>query len=302
MGEHEHDEEDSVELSNDMAAAQDDEPTGSVERTAHGEAVEDVPEDDEDDAEGDDDAQDDQDADEDADGEAPPAKGKGKQTARERIEELARSRREAQQQAFAAELREIEKDRRIAELEARMGGGAASEDDPEPNPSDFTYGHVDDQYVNAVVDWRARQQVREIQQQEQVRQNQQQEMQVRQHYMTRMNEVLESGEKKHPGFKEAVNATTYDGDLARQVLDSDIAVDLAFHLANNLDDLRSLLKATPAERARHLGRIEGRLSAPSAAKKRTRAPEPPGSGRVRSATSTRYGPDDQDEFDKAYFS
>ena len=61
---------------------------------------------------------------------------------------------------------------------------------------------------------------------------------------------------------------------------------------------------TPSERARAMGRLEERFSARSSAgKKMSKAPETPGRKTKRKAKKVdpQYGPDDQDEFDKAYF-
>ncbi len=97
--------------------------------------------------------------------------------------------------------------------------------------------------------------------------------------------------------------TPYEPALARLVLDSERAVDIAFHLSKNSGDLLRLTRANDNERLRILGQLEGKLSAPSAAKKETKAPPAMGAKRRTSTKAqAQYGPDDQDAFDKTFYS
>lgn len=252
-------------------------------------------EDDEDD-EDEDDADDEDDEDDDPEDQR---RAKKKRSARDRIKELAKARRESDRRALELEIQ-------LAEAQKAGGNTSTPAEAPtEPDPKDFKYGEVDSDYIDAMVDYRvAVRQAEEQQQQEQARQ-QETEQEANRRYQTRLSEVMETGEKKYPGFKKAINDTIFDADLARRVLDSDNAVDLALHLSKNMDDLRDLTRAGPEERLRKLGILEGKLSATSAAKKRkSTAPKTPEKGRRKKRTSRaagKYGPADQDEFDKAFY-
>lgn len=257
---------------------------------------------DDDQDEGDDDSDDGDDPeDEDEDAGAQDRAARKPQGAKARIQELSRLRREAEEKAFQLELR-------LQELERAKQAAPAPETPqlpPEPDPRDFDYGEVDAKYLDAVVEYRvakkaqedAAARAQETAQQAQARENAK--------YGKRLDEVMKAGEKAHPGFGELINRVPFDAQVARMVLDSEQAVDIAFHLGNNLGDLRELTLAAPDERARILGRLEGRLSAASAGKKKaTGAPNALGRTRKRkppSKDAEKYGPSDQDAFDKAFF-
>ena len=230
----------------------------------------------------------------------PPAKDRKKRSAQERIKELARARRESEKAAYEAELRTQELERQLAE---RGEVSTEAELPKEPDPKDFRYGEVDSGYIDAVVEYRLAKKEFEGQTERKTRAEQERASSEAEWYRQRLADVMTKGTKKYSGFREAVENTVYDPALARMVLDSDNAVDIAYHLSKNVRDLRDLTRATPQERLRKLGRLEGRLSAPSAAKKTSAAPRTPGSkGRkVQDRSSGRFGPDNQDDFDKAFF-
>lgn len=270
---------DAVELSRDLRAAQ------AEQSGAPGAPGDDDPEDD---------LADGTDEDAGAGEDHPP---KAKQTARERIEELARARRDAEKAAFDAEMRVIELERRLAD---GKGDGKDAAPAAKPDPGDFTYGEVDTEYLSAMVDWKVSQREAQIRKDADERARKEAEKSRAEHYRKRLDTVMVEGPKRHRDFENAVNGTNFAPEVARDILDSDNPVDIAYHLANNLDDLRSLSKADPAGRARIIGRLEGRYSAASAAKKVTSAPAAMGS-RPRADTAGRYGPDNQDDFDRAFF-
>ena len=226
-----------------------------------------------------------------------------KRSAQERIKELAKARRESEKAAYEAELRMRELERRLEEREAASPATSA-EAPREPDPKDYKYGEVDSAYLDAVVDYRVAKKEAESRAASSAATEEEKSKAEVEKYRSRLSEVMAQGEKKYSGFRRSVEDTVYDPDLARMVLDSDNAVDIAYHLSKNVSDLRDLTRASPQERLRKLGRLEGKLSAPSAAKKTSNAPRTPGAkGRkAQDRSSGKYGPDNQDEFDKAFFS
>lgn len=274
----------------DQADDQDDDLEG-------GEDDSDDQDDDSDDGEGD---SDDSGADDESAPKADAAAGakKPKATASDRIKELARLRRDAERTAFDLELKNIELEKRLA----AAGGEKPAELPKAPNPKDFPYGEVDPDYLSAIVDHKVAVRTHEIQAKAAEGQQAAGEEALRARYATRYSEVAAAGEKKFPGFKKLVETTPFDVELARMVLDSENAVDIANHLVHNISELRELTRLNSTERARRLGRLEGKMSATSAVKK-TKAPDPLGSRKSKEPPEsvTKYGPESQDSFDKAFF-
>lgn len=265
---------------------------------AEDESDEDESDDDSDD-EGDE--SDDEGEDEDKDEDEPTARKP--RTAKERIKELARLRREAEQAAFDADMRAM-----ALEKQLREGGRTAStakELPPKPDPSKFTYGEVDPDYIKASIDYGIAEKEVELRAKLEGESSTRTDAEVQEHYRKRVGEVMAAGEKKFPGkFEKVVGSVNFDPALARLIVDSDRAVDIAYHLCNNLTELRALTRASDVERARKLGQLEGRLSAVPAGKRtRTQAPDTPGTRRRREvpADEAKYGPRDLDAFEKAFY-
>lgn len=233
-------------------------------------------------------------------GEGQDHKGRKKRSAQDRIKELARARRESERAAYEAELRALE-------LEQELASRGDRSDEPElpkaPDPKSFRYGEVDPDYIDALVEYRVAKREHDGRAERLRREQEAATESENAKYRRRLAEVMEQGVKKYRGFKESVDNTVYDPALARLVLDSDNAVDIAYHLSKNVADLRALTRASQQERLRMLGRLEGKLSAASAVKKKTVAPQTPGGRNTsRNDRSTgKYGPENQDEFDKAFF-
>lgn len=241
-----------------------------------------------------------------------PRKGseKPKSKAQERIEELAAKRRTAEADAFKAEMEVVEERKLRAKLEERLAalesGTAVPTSRPrKPDPADFAYGEVDNKYVDALVEYRLSEE-RDRFQQEQgtVRQREDDERQ-KAHYMKRLNDIKQEGAKKFGAkFDAAVDTAPFPKEIARDMLDSDFGVDISYYLANNISKLRELSRMDATQRAKAMGRLEERFSARSSAgKKTTNAPSTPGRKAANKADKAdpRYGPDNQDDFDRAFF-
>lgn len=276
---------DAVELSRDMAKA-----VKAAEDEAEDEDAEDAEDSDDSDAE-DDSAKDRAD-------DAADEPRKDKRSAQDRIKELAKLRREAEQAAFELEMRNIELERQLAERT-----GSKDEAPKPPNPKDFTYGEVDPDYLTAMVDHKVALREVDIRTEAAKAAKQAEEGEIRAKYEKRLATVMTDGGKRFKDFEAVVGKTPYTPQIAQMILDSENAVDIAYYLANNVGELRTLVRAGVSEQARVIGRLEGRFSAASAVKKKTKAPEALGSHRSRESSKAdgQFGPDNQDDFDKAFF-
>lgn len=295
---------DAVDVSNDVLAA-----------AGRGRMDDDDDDSDDDDDDSDDDSDDDDadsdDADDDSDDDdagsddddhadltaVPKVKRKKKQTAEERIAELTAARRAAEKAAFEAEMR-------VLELEKAQKPAATDKELKAPDSKDFVYGEVDPEYQEALVDYRVATKLAEQEAQWEAARNGETEEARNAKYATKLAEVMEKGAKRHDDFEEVVGSTKYDAHLARMILDSESPVDIAYFLSHNVDELLKATRASPEERARIIGRLEGRFSVASTGrKKRTSAPPPLGTAKKRkpAKTEVKYGPSDQDAFDEAFY-
>lgn len=314
---------DAVELSRDMQRAIDDE-----ERAKAAASSDDDEQEDDDDSDlgddgdtdddvgaSDDDSEDDSDDDDSDDGDDPklkktdvPAVPKKKPSkAQERIEELAKKRREAEKAAFEAEMKALELERRLEALQSRDSAPAAAPVLKEPKPDDFEYGEVDQKYIDAVVNYRIAKERAEDKKKLDEDRSASQNAERKARYQKKLKEMSDEGAKRKDlkDFDKVVNEVNFPGNVALAILDSDQAVDIAYYLGNNITKLREFTLMDPGELARNMGRLEERFSArASAGKKRSKAPETPGtrkSSRKQQADESKYGPADQDAFDKAFF-
>lgn len=217
---------------------------------------------------------------------------------KKRLSQLTERARAAELAAMQAEMRLIEREK-AASTTPNTPATALKE----PNPNEFQYGEVDAKYLQAVVDYRVQKHVQEQAGEREKALKAQSEEQTALQYRQKLEDVMDKGAKRHSDFANVVNQVQFDPDLARQILDSENPVDIAYFLAHNVGELRALLRKTPVERARDIGRLEGRFSAPSAARKRTKAPEAmtPKKTRKDVEMEQRYGPRDQADFDKVFF-
>jgi hypothetical protein len=257
------------------------------------------------DEEGEDEEDDDPDGSSDEPRREPAGKKKPQSKAQKRIKELAEKRREAEKQAFEAEMRALALEERLAALEkAKPAAAPAPSVTPAPRAEDFEYGEVDPKYIDAMVEHKLSTERAKFQREQEEAQERQTHEQRKAHYQARLAEVTEQGNKRFKDFDAIVNSTQFPGDVAVAVLDSDYGVDIAYYLAKNIGKLREVSLMDANQRAKVIGRLEERFSAhASAGKKRSKAPETPGrkAGKKRVANS-QYGPDDQDEFDKVFYS
>lgn len=234
----------------------------------------------------------------------PRKKDKPKTKAQERIEELAAHRRAAEAEAFEATQRADALEARLAALEAKSAETTPVQVLPEPDPKAFEYGEADPKYLDAVVEHRLSKERAAFQTEQEQERTQREQQDRAARYRTKAEKAMVDGKERFgEDYAKVVNSVTFPGQVAMDILDSDFGVDISYYLSKNISKLRQLSAMTPAQRARQIGRLEERFSArATAGKKRSNAPQTPGR-KAQSRKSTeevsKYGPDDQDEFDKA---
>lgn len=196
--------------------------------------------------------------------------------------ETAKERRE-RDKAYKQKLRAEAEEARTAREEAerkRQRILDAGEKEAAPEEKDF---EDYTEYVAAKAVWKHAQQAakREVEEAdtaaEQARQKEQaiqeQEKQLLQQHW---QEQARAAEDKYQDFKEVVQAEgLFPGNthLPHLVMSSDIAADLAYAVASDRVLHDNLLRMSPIEASRELGRIEARLSAPQP-RTQSNAPDP----------------------------
>lgn len=307
---------DSVELSNDLAraiAAQEQETPAPADDDDDFDTEDtDETEDEEEYAAGDEETDEAEETDEDDAGEDDKEKPEKKPVltkSQKRIAELAEKRRVAEKEAFDAQMQLLEAQRAREALEARIAAleaGGPKAVDKEPKPEDFQFGQVDPAYLDAVVAYKVAQKEAELEKRAKLEATKTADTRSLEHYRARATDTYNQGKERFGSKFEIVNQTNFPAEVARDVLDSQNSVDISYFLATNLSKLRELSLLTPAQRARELGKLEERFSArASAAKKRSKAPSTPGKSPTKTAKAkaeeSKYGPDSQDAFDRAFF-
>lgn len=236
---------------------------------------------------------------------------KTKTKAQARIAELAEKRRIAEKEAFDAQMRNLELERRLAALEQGNQEKAAPKATvkPKPDPKNYDYGEVDNKYIDDLVEHKLSVERAKFQEEQGASEAQRKQAESVEHYKKRLAVISSEGKRKFgDSYDKVVNTVDFPADVARDILDSDQGVDISFYLAKNITKLREMTSMSATERAKVIGRLEERFSASaSAGKKRTDAPSTPSrrgkpASKRQSEDVAKYGPDDQDAFDRALFS
>lgn len=225
----------------------------------------------------------------------PPKEGeqpKPKQTAAERIAEVTRARRDAERERDALR---AENERLKAPKEDR----APPVTDGEPDPTTYDYGEADPAYIRALARHEARQEFAELS----ARQKQTEQIQE----VDRSWETAQAAARsKYADYDEVVTEGANEGKwpcspaMAHAIKTSEAGPDVAYHLATHPDDARRIAALDQASQFREIGKLEGRLAAPTPkeppkGKTATDAPPPP-DGQARGAGGKFTVSDETDDF------
>lgn len=184
-----------------------------------------------------------------AGGEGEGGEPKPKQTAQERIDELTRTRREAERRAEAAE-------RERDELRSKI---PAAEAPKEPKPADYTYGVEDAAYVRDMAKFEARQEFEAAER----------EKAARVHFETIEKtwddrQVAFAADKPDFFEKTSANDLPISPHMAHAIKTSESGAAVAYHLASNPDEARRIAALDPIAQVREVGRLEATLAGPAA--------------------------------------
>lgn len=200
-------------------------------------------------------------------------KPKGK-TPQERIQELANKRREAEAKAEAAERKNQELEARLAALETARN--APVEAAAKPSREQFV---SDDEYIEALADWKAEQAVIKREQQQREAQLRADAEAIDNAFVARIKKATAEIED----FEEVVSASNVNipDFMVMAIKESDNGPLLTYYLAKHQDEARRIAAMRPIQALKQLMQIERDLSedepnppAVSQPKTKPRAPEP----------------------------
>ena len=216
---------------------------------------------------------------------------KPKQSAQERIRELARQRREAEAKAEDAE-------RRVRELEARLNAQAPElKDEPRPVRHNFA---SQEEYEDAVGEWKAKQIIRQREQEQAQARAQAEQQEIAATWEKNLASAMERIEDYADVVgKSEVNVPAH---VHQMILESDQGPEIAYYLALHPDEAKRLGSLRPLQAVKRMAELERELKdladdkpsgksgdKPGDGKKVSRAPQkskaPPPVDPVRSAPS-----------------
>lgn len=225
-------------------------------------------------------------------------KPRRKKSAKERIDEVTKARREEERRRIAAEERAADLERRLSALENPKEEGAKEKPETDgPNPEDFEYGEADARYIKELARHEARMEFLAQHQREEA-------ARLERERLAQWNRKTTEAEKKYPDFRETVLETANRGEwkctqaMAEAIRESESAADIAYHLATNPDEAERISQLAPLAQARAIGRLEAKYAEAPAKKEAkivTAAPEPP-VNRARGSSGKFAIDDDTEDF------
>lgn len=176
------------------------------------------------------------------------AKPKVKQTAQERITELANKRRDAEKKADEAQHENNELRARIKALEA-----VAPAMQQEDRPKRIHFAN-EDEYIESLTDWKAKKAVVEGEQQKQQARIAAEEEERNHRYMS----TVEGAKTRYDDFEKIVGAArvAIPPYVAFAIKESEIGGDLTYYLAKHQDEVKKLIDMNPVKAVKYLDRLE----------------------------------------------
>jgi len=178
---------------------------------------------------------------------------KPKKTSQERIRELIDKRKEAEVKADAAE-------RAAAELRAQMdalkSGAAPIETKPRPQRNQYA---TQEEYEDAVGDWRAEIKIAERERQQQEARAKQEFQELTAQWESRQAQVM----TEIPDYAEVLSSADVQipDHLFSELLESPHGPEIAYFLASNPDELKRVKSMNRSKTVRYLVKLEAELTA-----------------------------------------
>lgn len=196
-------------------------------------------------------------SDEDAEDEA--EKPKRRSRAEERINALTREKYEAQKQAEAYQ-------QRVQEYESYLRQQQEQQFSPQSQfPQLADYDYDEQKYAQAVQNWN-RGQLTAYQQQQENLSKQQQAEAMKQREAAYIAQKVQEGVAKYPDFQQKVFDPSLppligvNRDAYQAVIESDSAVDIAYYLANNPQEVYAFASMSPVQAIKKVAQIEAQLA------------------------------------------
>jgi hypothetical protein len=175
---------------------------------------------------------------------------------------IKREKAKAEAKAERRVMRGIEKiTQRPQQAAPQQSNPQVPVDDGKPTRAQFA---SDEQFVDALTDWKLEQRDRAVQQQRQ--------HQAAQETVSKTERLYADAEKE-PGFdRDEFDALPLTPAIVQALLDSDVATRLMAHMAANPEEVARIAKLSPVRQAAEIGKLEAKLPAQTA--QRSKAPPP----------------------------
>jgi hypothetical protein len=193
---------------------------------------------------------------------------KPKKSAKDRIDELTAARREAEREAEYWRSKATQAPAPAQEPQQPL------RDEAEPDPSKYTYGETDANFIRDHATYHARKAFREEQERDQqARAQQTAQAQFAEREAKAVEQFDDFYQVVGHGYDKAVKVIPQAAQQA--ILECEVGPQIAYHLAKNPAEARRLSAMSPLSQAREIGRLEAKLTAaPLTPKTATQAPEP----------------------------
>lgn len=238
----------------------------------------------------------------------PEEKHKGKNSVQERIDELTRKAKEADEFAEDTYEQLTFYQRRVKELEqAQVPTPTKPAEDPEPKPTDKVFmkedGTVDqDKFLAEWGKWNRNKAIEEFKEQNEVQRREAEKSAFIAEAETRRKNSIDAARKEFPDFDEKIEEARASVEMKRRaspneavqalLADSDFGAHILYHLTQHPEDVERWNKMRPSQVAIAIGRLETTFTKPvetpnGAPAPKTNLPEPtPSLGGGAGALST----------------
>lgn len=198
-----------------------------------------------------------------------------------RLNEVTKARREAERRAIAAEAKAaaheelLQRFPNLAQPGVNAPEAAAAPADPEPTEENF---RTLEEYEEARLSWRVRQEVAKVEATRQAQTQQQRQQARAAEAEKRVADFMQNGEKSFPGFKQSVAhlADTLDRSpsISSTVLELPEGPDVLLYMARKPEEAERIAALSPVRQAVEIGALAERIRVARAAKKNTNASPP----------------------------
>ena len=229
-----------------------------------------------------------EDLDDDLDDDEP---SRNKTPARKRIAALTKARREAERAAIAAEERARLLEERLTRLEQgqqqpkddqAQGAQAERNENEPPDPANYTYGELDPQYLDDVVDYKTRKALSDFERKQQETAAQEAARKQAEEAAQKWEQRSDEARSRYADFDQVVGPDesgqrgwACSKEMADLILQSDVGADVAYRIASDPRESERIANLPVAQQAVLFGRLEGEILAQRGAQDRVPSKKTP---------------------------